>query len=183
MRHKKNRVSRLVTSALAIMFLLAGTMLVCGAGDRTDPLITMSYLNQTVVPAILTEVENKTQDYQQQLVDKLDEAVRDYSAKMEAALAAQQGSAGKSSTYAVVTLNKDQQLDMDIGGEVMLRIGTAQCISPSAPGLIDMTSGSGVNNGAALKVNHLCMATIAGRSVKATANTVKLLVRGGYTIH
>ena len=104
------------------------------------------------------------------------------SAASETALAARPTEQGGGASYAVVTLTKGQQMHMEIGCEVMLRIGTAQCVSPSSPGLIDVTIGESVNNGAALTVNHLCMATIAGRSVKATANTVKVLVRGAYTI-
>ena len=64
----------------------------------------------------------------------------------------------------------------------MLRIGTASCVSPSNPGLIDETSGGTLNNSGALVQNHLYMMTIEGRGVKATAATVKVLVRGGYTI-
>ena len=36
--------------------------------------------------------------------------------------------------------------------------------------------------GGALTANHLYMATIADRTVQATAATVKLLVRGEYTV-
>ena len=39
-----------------------------------------------------------------------------------------------------------------------------------------------LNDGGSLAVNHLYMATIEGRSVTADSDTVKVLVRGGYTI-
>ena len=64
----------------------------------------------------------------------------------------------------------------------MLRVGSAVCTAPSAPGLIDETTASTLNSGGALVQNHLYMMTIEGRGVKATAATTKLLVRGGYTI-
>ena len=64
----------------------------------------------------------------------------------------------------------------------MLRVGTATCVSPSSPGLIDETAASTLNNGGALVTNHLYMVTIDTRSVTATAATTKLLVRGSYTI-
>lgn len=70
----------------------------------------------------------------------------------------------------------------DIGCEVMLRIGTAVCVTPSAPGLIDETTAGTLNNGGALVQNHLYMMTIENRAVRATAATTKLLVRGSYTI-
>jgi len=85
-------------------------------------------------------------------------------------------------TFVVVTLTKGQVLTGGIGCEVMLRIGTASCVSPSSPGLIDETAAKTLNDGGALVQNHLYMMTIEGRGVKATADTTKLLVRGAYTI-
>ena len=55
-------------------------------------------------------------------------------------------------------------------------------MSGTEPGLIDVTTGGTLNNGKALEKNHLYMATIADRAVKAGAATVKLLIRGGYTL-
>ena len=69
-----------------------------------------------------------------------------------------------------------------IGCEVMLRVGTAVCVSPSSPGLIDESAAATLNNSGALATNHLYMMTIEGRGVRATSGTVKLLVRGSYTI-
>ena len=90
--------------------------------------------------------------------------------------------------FAVVTLSKGQVLTGDIGCEVMLRVGTASCVSPSNPGLIDETTAASLNNGGALAANvpadvlELYMMTIEGRGVKAGSDTTKLLVRGSYTI-
>ena len=89
---------------------------------------------------------------------------------------------GTTDAFIVVTLAKGQVLTGDIGCEVMLRVGTANCVAPSSPGLIDETDASTLNNGGALVKNHLYMMTIEGRGVQATAETTKLLVRGTYTI-
>ena len=155
--------------------------LAAGEGTKEDPLITKSYLEQTATPAILEQVDKRVEVYEEQLVDKLDASIQAYSAKMEEAVA-QHESKQSNATYAVVTLKKGQQLKLDVGCEVMLRIGTAQCVTPSAPGLINITTGQNLNNGEALQVNNLYMATITGRAVKATADTTKVLVRGGYTV-
>ncbi len=84
--------------------------------------------------------------------------------------------------FVLVTLNKGQVLNGEIGTEVLLRVGTAQCMAKSSPGLIDTTDASTINDGTALKKNHLYMMTIEDRGVKATASTVKVLVRGSYTV-
>lgn len=178
---KKTNVVRAVVAIAAVLGLAVGVGIAAGEGTQADPLITLSYLNQTVLPAVVEQVDGKAAAYQEELAEKLDQAIQEYAAKMESALSEREAEQN-AATYTVVTLTKDQTLNMDIGCEVMLRIGTAQCVSPSAPGLINITTGATINSGNALEVNHLYMATITGRGIKATANTTKVLVRGGYTI-
>ena len=84
--------------------------------------------------------------------------------------------------FVLVTMSSGQTLKGEVGTEVMLRVGTAVCTASSTPGLIDTTSAGTLNNGAALEKNHLYMMTIEDRGVKATASTVKVLVRGSYTV-
>lgn len=84
--------------------------------------------------------------------------------------------------FVLVTMSSGQTLKGEVGTEVMLRVGTATCTAASSPGLIDTTDASTINNGAALVKNHVYMMTIEDRGVKATAATVKVLVRGSYTI-
>jgi hypothetical protein len=85
-------------------------------------------------------------------------------------------------SFVVVTLSKGQILTGGIGCEVMLRVGEAVCTADSAPGLIDETDASTLNSGNSLVRNHLYMMTIEGRGVKANSDTVKVLVRGSYTV-
>ena len=65
---------------------------------------------------------------------------------------------------------------------MLFRSGSATCVAASTPGLVDETSGSTLSGGGALAANHLYMMTVENRGVKAGADTVKLLVRGTYTI-
>ncbi len=181
MKNKKYWGVRLGAVVMAAVCLMAGAAIAAGEGTQADPLITLSYLTKTAIPAILEQVDGRAQAHQQELVNKLDQEIRTYSAKMEEIVGEESGEQNASS-YTVVTLKKDQKLNMEIGCEVMLRIGTARCLSPSNPGLINTTTGSALGNGEDLATNHLYMATIAGRGITATANTVKVLVRGSYTI-
>ena len=75
-----------------------------------------------------------------------------------------------------VTLEDMQQVT-----ELLLRSGTATCVSDSSPGLVDMTDGATLANGGALKANHLYLATIEGRGVRAST-AVTIMVRGEYTV-
>lgn len=178
---KKSFAIRLGAVILTVLCVTVGVVLAAGVGTESDPLITLSYLNTTATPAILEQVEGKVETYGKSLAEQFDKAIEAYTKQMDETLAGQKEQPA-SASYAVVTLKKGQVLNMEIGCEVMLRIGTAACVTPSSPGLIDMTDGSTLNNDKPLVVNHLYMATITGRGVKATANTTKVLVRGGYTI-
>ena len=142
-----------------------------GAGTADDPLVTLSYLNETFLAAVQK---------------RIDEAVSSRNASLTAYIDGKLGSGGSTGTassFAVVTIPAGKTLVGDIGCEVMLRVGGAACVSPSTPGLIDETTGGTLENGKALVKNHLYMMTIEGRGVKAGSSAVKVLVRGGYTIN
>ena len=184
---KKNRWGvRLAALLLAGCTLLLVTVTAAGgAGSESDPLVTLSYLNETFLAQVLGKVDEQLEERDKELSDKLDAQVK----KDTAALAEQYagrsptaGETGKSDTFTVITLTSGETLRGEIGCEVMLRVGTANCVSPSSPGLIDETDASILESGRALVKNHLYMMTIDERGVKATAATTKLLVRGGYTI-
>ena len=160
---KKNRwLLRAVVLVLLSGILTTSVSLAAEAGSSEDPLVTLSYLNGTFLDSILERVDEKIAQRNSQ----------------------SSGQAGGTAadTFTVVTLSNGQTLTGGIGCEVMLRVGTAMCVSPSSPGLIDESSAATLNNSGALVTNHLYMMTIEGRGVKATAATVKLLVRGSYTI-
>lgn len=157
---KNNWIFRAVCMTLVSLILTATVSVAADVGSSEDPLVTLSYLNDTYFNAILSKVDSK--------------------------IAAQggggSGTAGTASTFTLVTLSNGQTLKGGIGCEVMLRVGTAACSASSTPGLIDTTDATTLNNGGALVKNHVYMMTIEDRGVKATAATVKLMVRGEYTI-
>ena len=129
-----------------------------GGGGRYGPrsLVTLSYLNETFLNSVMRRVDEK--------------------------IAAQGGGTQGGDTFTVVSMASGQTLTGGIGCEMMLRVGSAVCVSPSAPGLIDETTAGTLNGGGGLEKNHLYMMTIEGRGVKATSADAKLLVRGSYTI-
>lgn len=160
-------------AALCVCFLFTAAYAASGTpGGQTDPLVTLSYLNGT---------------YTKQVKDMVDQTVSQRKAEMEQSLknilAGQGGtSASSGGVFSVVTLSQGQSLVGEVGCEVMLRIGSATCVSEDSVGLIDTTAGSVLGNGQALAANHLYMVTISPRSVRAASGTVKVLARGPYSI-
>lgn len=164
--------------AVSLAALAAGT-----AGSADDPLVTLSYLTQVFAPQVSAEVERAVADGQEALKAELDSAIDRWSASIQEALSgSESGGQEDGALFHVVTLSKGQTLTGQVGCEVMLRIGTADCVSSSSPGLIDTTTGATLDNGGALAANHLYMITIETRGVKATSDVVKVLVRGSYTV-
>lgn len=159
---KKDRWLLRSVVLLALSAVLMTTVsLAAEAGSSGDPLVTLSYLNDTFFNSIMQRVDQK-------IAERTGQAVP--------------GGPSSAASFAVVTLNEGQTLTGGIGCEVMLRVGGAVCVSPSDPGLIDETTASTLANGAALAQNHLYMMTIEGRGVRATAATTKVMARGSYTI-
>ena len=174
------RMSKKWTALCAALTLttLCGGAALAAVGDQNDPLVTKSYLDQTVIPNIVSQVETKAAARQTELQNSFSALIEQY--KQEIASMGTGGGSGAS--YTLVTLTSGQTMALEVGCEVMLRVGTATVTAATSPALIDVSTGGTINNGASLTKNHLYMATIADRTIKPTASTVKLLVRGGYTV-
>lgn len=170
----------LVTAALVGVAVAAGQQ-----GSQSDPLVTLSYLRQQALPQVLEDVDEKVAARQSELEDKLSAVADGYAAEVEAALSGSAGTGSGSQTggavYQVVELSAGQTLTGSAACELLLRSGTATCVSDSSPGLVDMTDGATLANGGALKANHLYLATIEGRGVRAST-AVTIMVRGEYTV-
>ena len=160
---------KIALAAVCVCFLFSAAY-AATAGSADDPLVTKSYLDGPFLGQV------------QSLVDQI---VDERKAELEQALEDALGVVGQNAgnVFTVVTLSQGQVLEGDVGCEVMLRIGSAVCGTTDSVGLIDTTDGTNLGNGRALVTNHLYMITISTRTVTATSGTVKVLVRGPYTIH
>ena len=174
---KKIFVGMVVLAAVA---LISGASILAFAtpGSQTDPLITLSYLTDIFKPQIMADVK-----------DTGDEMAKEFNARiteLESKLQANPGGSGSGGTgpadsFKVVTLTKGQTLTCSVGVEIMLRIGTAEGTG-TAPALVNYTTGTTLSAGTALTANNMYLVTIEGNGIKATADSVRVLVRGSYRI-
>ena len=148
---KMNRAWKIRLGALCLTGLCLGTGAALAAGDADDPLVTLSYLNETVLPKLLSQVMA-------------------------------QGGGNASASYTVVTLSPGQRMDLDIGCEVLLRVGSATAGAAVDPALVDVSAGGELYSGGALVRNHLYLATMSDHYLVAGNSTVKVLARGGYRV-
>lgn len=149
---KKRKFAEIAVILALTLCLTAVGVYAAAAGSESDPLITLSYLNTTFMDEIMAKVEQ---------------------------LAAGKGG---SDSFTVVTVSKGQTIMLSLGAEAMLRVGSAGCVAASSPGLVDTTAATTLAGGSALLTNHLYMATVSDRGIRASSDTVKVLVRGSYSI-
>lgn len=140
----------LVLTTLGVAALAAGTQ-----GSQSDPLVTLSYLNEKVLPDILEQVDKKVAEGTKELREEL-------GGKVEAAFQTLEAEKGKTVT-------------LSAGAQMLLRSGAAACTD----GLIDLTTGESVWG--ELSRNHLYIATGSGQKVTVSEKAI-FLVLGGSTV-
>ena len=177
---------RKLRTALCVM--LVGTVLAAfvaiaaEAGSQGDPMVTLSYLNDTFLGQLLGKVDSKIGEQNQTIRQELEQRIDQAEQEILGQVTGTGTVSGTTASYHEVTVSDGQTLYGSAGCEVMLRSGSASCVSEgkSTPGLVDISGGGTINHGSALKENHLYTMT-ADRGVKASG-AVTLLVRGSYTI-
>ena len=151
MKKRKFLTVLLCLSLLASAFYI---VLAASPGSNEDPLVTMSYLNDVLKPALKQEIKSEI------------------------------GSSGTGQGgYVVVELEAGKTLISTDSAEVVLRTGTAECVSPYEDnGLADMTTGEELFGGQQLVKNHQYLISRGdGRGIHASEFCYDM-VRGAYTI-
>jgi len=205
MSQKKWSVSML--SVILGILIIAGALAIAAEyGTQEDPLVSQGYITNVLVPDIYAKVDQTIKAKTDEYSAALSEQVNKFSAEIDLKIknfaeeagrltaddsfvdlvatkvaAKLQGQPQGSQTFTVLKVPGGKTLALDIGAEVVLRIGTATCVASAAPGLIDLSSGDDLTNGKELVKNHLYVATVEGRGIKASAEAT-VLVRGSYTI-
>jgi hypothetical protein len=174
----KNRKKPLIAIALALAACVVTSLTILAAtdsGTQSNPLVTLSYLNEKFAPQIKSELQGELETAKKELEKRLDESVT------SGTPGAATPEVSEADVFSVVTLSRGQSVKCSVGVELLLRIGTAAAAGET-PGLVDSTGGSTLAAGGALTVNHLYMVTIEGNGLKATSDTVKVMIRGSYAI-
>jgi len=176
-KREKILIALCVLLATALVVGLT-TLAATSYGTQSDPLVTLSYLNDTVKPAIESALDSKISSASSSLTSSFDTKTAEYESKLASIAGGGSGGSG----FSVISLSAGQTVTCQVGTEIMLRIGSVSSAGPDAPRLIDETGGGEVAYaGTALVKNHMYMVTIAGNGVTA-ASSAKVLIRGTYTV-
>lgn len=150
----------LLVAAVALLSAGVGAYAATNYGTQSDPLVTVSYLKDTLEPSIKKEFDSQVAA-----------AMEELEGRFEADLASATG------TFSVVTLDAGKTLTGGAGCEILYRSGNVTAVGS----LVDVSGGSTVSAGGSLTTNHLYVTSTSGDGVKA-ASSATLLVRGTYSI-
>lgn len=141
-------------------------------GSIDDPIVTKSYVEQSVQQLVKQEFSKQTVN-----TDEITTMINNFKKEVE--------EAGKKAVASlnVVELKSGQILYAGTGTEFIVRNGKAIAFSNDGNGIPDLTAGKDIPNGAIVDNNHLLLFPREGRGIKpdpATTGTLYIMVRGNY---
>ncbi len=186
------KITVILLSVLLAVSVITALFSVSAEYSDSDPLVTLSYINETVIPKITEEVKNAVlaivdEKYAPKAEDpEIPEEPEVPEEPEEPATSAKDLDSLK---YTVVFLAKGQKL-MATGAEtssleVILRAGTVVAVSPfNDQGIADLTSSKELYNNDPLVKNNYCIIPRGsdGRGIFAENGDAYILVRGEYEI-
>ncbi len=155
-----------VLSILTLLILAVSVIVAFAApGDSNDPLITLSYITETLIPEMDSRIN-------QSVVKKVDEAMSNYSSPSQ----------NESSSFVLVNVKKNQRIVGGEGSEFLVRAGTGVIVATSSGGIADLTIGTDLTDGTQIPLNHhlLCPRNDS-RGLKFTTDAI-VLIKGSYTV-
>lgn len=154
---KKRMKLRIIAGLVCLCSLFVVALAAPGTDD--DPLISLSYINDVLIPKIEQYVENKL-----------------------AGLSAGGTEQGTANTFVVVEAKEGEEIICSAGTELILRMGKAEIIATEKGGLADTTAGYDLANGTEMPANHLLIVPVAdGRGIKAQTKII-VMIKGEYNV-
>lgn len=195
---KKVRIAVLFALVLSLVTVPAVFAAGTGYDSTTDPVITLSYVNDYLLPSIVSQIEELSKKVDAiggtgtsssgESITALEKRISALESKVSGLSSG--GSSGGSSSgsfYTAVYIAEGKTiLAPSTSIELILRSGTAVIVSPfSDQGVSDFTSGLDLMNGAAVNKNHNLLIPRAGdgRGIKITsAGGAYVMIRGEYSL-
>lgn len=206
----KRKWLTLTTCILVALLLATGYMAIAAEyGSDADPLVSASYITEVLAPQTIDKVNEIIDQRTSEFTTQLNQTLADYTAHLDSVVEEVEGttqdlasdsafvdavatqvlsrlnstdsSVSVSGGWTLLEVSEGETVVFEAGGMAMLRVGTANCYTPSSTNLVDITDSSELANGEPLVKNHMYVVTISGRGFTVTASSAKLMVYGSYT--
>lgn len=170
---------KIIAAAAAIAILAAvigGAM--AASGSSGDPFITLSYLRETFLPQLQSEMQERahqdTAQVEQDAMAKLDALAGSY--------LAQAGGGLYADTFERLTLARGDRLGLPAGASIQFEGGVCELLVASGR-LLDVTEGSALAAGGTLRAGHRYIAADdTACTITAVSDSVYVSVRGSYML-
>ena len=175
----KNRKSAIISGLIAGLMIIACIIPAAHAFTDDDPLITLSYLEDVVIPALKQELlefmgENKVEDAEEETQQEV--AEKDDTVASSEAIG----------TYVLLELSKGELIVAESICEFIVRPGSkVVAVSPfEGQGIADITNGIEVLSDEQISINAYCLIPRGGdgRGMKVVSDKAYIMIRGEYTI-
>lgn len=185
--------TRIIALAAAFSLTLSALPLLANGDEAVynpeeDPLISLSYINEVVVPAYdkkIEELEAKIAGAAE-VITKMQESLTAANAEIKALKntspeAPEDSALGQ---FEVVLLQPNSKLLAVSPCEIILRTGSAIVVSITSNGLNDITTGDELLNAVDVPLYHCLLVPRGddGRGIQVTSNGAYVMVRGDYKI-
>lgn len=150
-------MKKICVTLISVLFLsVCLPSLAADPGSQDDPLITLSYVEDILMPQLKSYVDSKTLS------------------------GTSTGNAKEG--FEVVNLKKGQTVIGSKSTEFILRMGTASIVSTQKGGIADVTDGIDLQNGSRMPSNHLLIVPLDdGRGFTMQTDGI-VMINGSYNI-
>ena len=196
---KNKRWTIWLTCTLVAVLMVAGLGVIAAEyGSQSDPLVTLSYIEEVLLPetkeTVDEQIEEYLEDYEDLLSEQFDDLENYIDKKLRsfasgdvdedlideiAALIVEENelSAVSNAPWAVITVPAGGTVVCEPGVQAVVRSGQATCISA----MVDLSNGETLANGKKLVLNHMYVTDAVGQGF-VSAQGCTVLISGGYTI-
>lgn len=156
----RKNIKKFILPIGALALALSAFAVFAAPGTNDDPLVSLSYITDTLVPELHSYVDSKISAIGNQ----------------------PQGGTASQPGFSVVDVKQGQTVKGGNGCEMILRMGSATVNASQSGGLSDVTAGFDLPQGYAMPSNHLLVVPINdGRGVTMTTDG-KIMIKGAYSV-
>ena len=166
---KKHKKALIVITIMALIYTIVAY---AAPGDSGDPLVTLSYITNTLMPDIDSKIDAQVE---KQVSEKMDELENKSYKENKASLT-------DGATYTLVSVKANRKVIGGEGTEFILRMGSGTILATRNGGVADVTAGIDLPDGTPIPSNHLLVSPKDdSRGLKITSDSL-ILIRGTYTV-
>lgn len=150
----KNKKFRVIFSVFILIVLVTTIFSVFAeTGDSNDPLVSLSYIQNKVIPEIKEYIDEKFSSL-----------------------------GGGGASFEVVNFKKGDVVLCEKSTELILRMGKATIVASEKGGLADTTAGFDLANGESMPSNHLLIVPLGDGRGFIAQDDVIVMIKGSYSL-